>query len=114
MKLAYFHVLLKYYNTKMVTPKMIQNEFRDTLEEYDTFKQVFEKHFMKIEGGKVHKDVLTARFECEGIKGWRKVLGEMKRMGIKYNKGVRVKDCNGRGAFMGIRLRDEEEEVEDI
>ncbi len=114
MKLAYFHVLLKYYNPKMITPKMIQNEFRDTLEEYDTFKQVFEKHFMKIEEGKVHKDVLTARFECEGIKGWRKVLGEMKRMGIKYNKSVRVKDCSGRGAFMGIQLRDVEEEVDDI
>jgi len=115
MKLAYFHVLLKYYNNKMIIPKSIQNAFKETLEEYDTSKQIFEKYFEKSKGHRVHKDIVISRFEADGMKGWRNILCEMKRMGIKYNKSMRVKDCNGRGAFEDIQLRDiDDEDVDDI
>lgn len=117
MKLAYFHVLLKYYNPQFKIPAAIQNEFRNTLDEYDIGRQVFDKYFiMDTVSASVHKDIVVQKFESENIKGWRKILTEMKRFGICYNKNKRGDNDGVRGAFMGIKLRntDEEEEVEDI
>ena len=114
MKLAYFHVLLKYYNNKINIPQSIKNAFKETLEEYDIPKQVFEKYFEKDTYGRTHKDDVTTRFDAEGIKGWRTILNEMKRMGYKYDKSLRIKGFSGRGVFTGFKLRDEEEDVTDI
>ncbi len=116
MKLAYFHVMLKYYNPTMKINASIKNAFKETLEEYDIPKQVFEKYFEKdtYSRSRTHKDDVTTRFEAEGIKDWRTILNEMKRMGYKYDKNLRVQGHSGRGVFIGLKLKDEEEDVDDI
>ena len=115
MKLAYFHVLLKYYNPSMKAPKSIQDAFKETLLEYDSSKQILEKYFIEDKMGRVHKDVVKKIFEGEGMKSWRAILSEMKRMGIEYKRQGRIKGFQGQGVFVGLKQLDmEDEECNDI
>ena len=115
MKLAYFHVLLDYYdyNKKLTIPQKIVNNFKDTLQEYDEFSHIFDNNFTKCEGSQVSRTEFISKIKEVYKKPWGAILSESKRIGIKYASqkyGGQFK--KSKGCFINIKMNDDEIEEE--
>jgi len=110
MKLAYFQVLVDNFK-QIKIPKALRDNFKQSLDEGDNFKNVFEDCFEIIdEENRVAKSVVMAVMAEKGYKNWREILAEMKRLGCEYSDQKKV---NGKkGCFLNIReiMEDEDED----
>ena len=110
---AYFHLLLEHID-KVYIPKSAKELFKETASEYDTFTNTLEEKYeiTKNENDYVSKNDLASHFELKHIK-FDKVLFEIKRIGLKYDRQKRTKDKDGntqKGIIYGIKEKDDEEE----
>ena len=108
-KNAYLHLLLpfivKFFNKKFIIPENIKNKFVETAEDYDTFKNIIDKYFTVTddEEDRIHKTeyIEIIRDEMEKNVSWKYILSETKRIGLNYNRGLRI---NGlQGVILGIK-----------
>ena len=102
MKLAFFHYLLGYYKP-LVVPQKIKNNFKNVLEDNDNFKSTFDLIYEITDDreDKIGKQEVINDMSAHGVKGWNYILQEFKRLGIEYNRKMKV---NYRlGGFHGIR-----------
>ena len=92
---AYFHLLLEHID-KVYIPKSAKELFKETASEYDTFTNTLEEKYeiTKNENDYVSKNDLASHFELKHIK-FDKVLFEIKRIGLKYDRQKRTKDKDG-------------------
>ena len=109
-KNGYIHILLpyviKFFNKEFNIPKHIQNKFVETIEEYDSFKNIINKYFIITENkeDKIHKDeyIEIIRAESERNITWVYILSETKRIGLVYNKDYKIDKI--KGVILGIKL----------
>ena len=108
-KNAYLHLLLpfvvKFFNKEFIIPENIKNKFVETTEEYDTFKNIIDKYFTITddEEDRIHKNeyIEIIRGEMEKNVSWKYILSETKRIGLNYNRQMRI---NGlQGVILGIK-----------
>ena len=102
---AYFHLLLEHIDSVYV-PKIAKELFKETASEYDTFTNTLEEKYeiTKNENDYVTKNDLACHFELKHIK-FEKVLNEIKRIGLKYDRQKRCKDKEGntqKGVIYGL------------
>jgi len=118
-KNAYFHLLLEYYDNDDFIPHENENNFKDIVEQYDTFKMACENVF-EITGddydrvGKIQ--ALDAFNSMSGLHkmSWSKFLSEMKRIEVEYDRTKRDKDSN-KGVFLGIKIIDiDDDEIDEL
>ena len=112
---AYFHLLLEHIDNVYV-PKSAKELFKETASEYDTFTNTLEEKYeiTKNENDYVTKNDLASHFELKHIK-FEKVLNEIKRIGLKYDRQKRTKDKNGnaqKGIIYGLKEKDDDDEEE--
>jgi len=110
---AYFHLLLEHIDSVDV-PKIAKELFKETASEYDTFTNTLEEKYeiTKNEKDYVTKNDLACHFELKHIK-FEKVLNEIKRIGLKYDRTKRCKDKEGntqRGVIYGLKEKDDKDE----
>ena len=77
----------------------------ETAEEYDTFKNIIDKYFTITddEEDRIHKSeyIEIIRSEMEKNVSWKYILSETKRIGLNYNRQMRI---NGlQGVILGIK-----------
>jgi hypothetical protein len=108
-KNAYLHLLLpfvvKFFKKEFIIPENIKNKFVETAEEYDTFKNIIDKYFTITddEEDRIHKSeyIEIIRGEMEKNVSWKYILSETKRIGLIYNRQMRI---NGlQGVILGIK-----------
>lgn len=111
MKLAYFHVLIDNYKP-LVIPSSLRENFKQSLDEGDNFKNVFDDMFEITEDeNRISKSVIQSRLSDKGLKNWRENLAELKRLGCIYSDQKKV---NGKkGCFLNVREISENDEEED-
>jgi hypothetical protein len=110
MKNAYLKLLLDNYELNFDIPEKNEKEFLTISEEYDEFKPVLYKDYLftKDKNDCVSKKDIIDLFENKY--SWKYILGEMKTIGIEYN---RLKMIDGeRGFFIGLKKIETEEEEE--
>jgi hypothetical protein len=103
---AYFHLLLEHIDNVYV-PKIAKELFKETASEYDTFTNTLEEKYeiTKNENDYVAKSDLVSHFELKHIK-FEKVLNEIKRIGLIYDRQKRCKDSEGnsqKGVIYGLK-----------
>ena len=99
---AYFHLLLEYIDDLYI-PESSKELFNEIAGDYDVFTNTLTEQYIitKKEEDKVSKEDLTSYFELKSIK-WEKVLPELKRLGLKYD---RRKMINGKqGIIYGLQM----------
>ena len=103
---AYFHLLLEYIDDLYI-PESSKELFNEIAGDYDVFTNTLTEQYIitKKEEDKVSKEDLTSYFELKSIK-WEKVLPELKRLGLKYD---RRKMINGKqGIIYGLQIMETE------
>jgi phage/plasmid-associated DNA primase len=92
---AYFHLLLEHID-KVYIPKSAKELFKETASEYDTFTNTLEEKYeiTKNENDYVTKEDIASHFELKHIK-FDKVLFEIKRLGLKYDRRKAVNKKQG-------------------
>lgn len=110
---AYFHLLLEHIDNVYV-PKIAKELFKETASEYDIFTNTLEEKYeiTKNENDYVAKSDLVSHFELKHIK-FEKVLNEIKRIGLIYDRQKRCKDSEGnsqKGIIYGLKEKDDKEE----
>ena len=118
-KNAYFHLLLEYYNSNDFIPTENENNFKDIVEQYDTFKMGCEKvfEFTHDQDDRLGKIEALKAFNFDsGYKkmSWSKFLSEMKRIEVEYDR-TKSKD-NLKGVFLGIKKKDikDDDEISNV
>ena len=109
-KNGYIHLLLpyviKFFKGEFSIPTHIQNKFVETIEEYDTFKNIINKYFIITdnEEDRIHKDeyIEIIRGESDKNLSWSYILSETKRVGLNYNKDYKIN--KNKGVILGIKL----------
>jgi hypothetical protein len=113
-KNAYFKLLLQYYTTDTFIPKENEELFKNIALDQDSFKLYFDEIFEITHdmNDMVHKnqalEVFNNRVGSKSRRNWASFLGEMKRLDIEYDR--RKADKLKRGYFIGIKLKEEEED----
>ena len=115
-KNAYLHILLSNFSLNPFIPKLNEQLFKDITDEYDTFKETFDKCF-ELTGNKediIHKEEIEDNLRMYDSKlNIRTIRQELKKLGITYD---RQKYKNGKkGYFLGIKKNNEiDSDTEDI
>lgn len=109
MKLAYFHVLIDNFG-ELKIPKSLRDNFKQSLDEADNFKNAFEDIFEITDEENLMSKYTIINELSKNKYDWRFILAEMKRLGCIYNN---QKKLNGRrGVFTNVKKIEEVEYIE--
>ncbi len=109
---AYLWMLLphvvRYYQEGLVVPQFAVQQFKDVVDQYDAFQTaLYEMCEEGTEEDRVCKDDLVEALKTKmgGATKWeRHVLPELKRLGLKYERGLHAKERFGIGTKRGVIL----------
>tara|TARA_R110002073_G_scaffold28172_1_gene89742 strand:+ start:115 stop:2355 length:2241 start_codon:yes stop_codon:yes gene_type:complete len=103
-KNAYLHILLSNFSLNPFIPKLNEQLFKDITDEYDTFKETFDKCFEITENKEdiIYKETIEDNLRTYDNKlNNRTIRQELKKLGITYDR-LKYKN-NKRGYFLGIK-----------
>ncbi len=117
-KRAYVWVLLpyiaQYYSVGVLIPPSARSRFNDVAEEYDEFKNaLLDVCDQGLETDRIFKDDLVRVIQEKLGKHFtfNHILPELKRLGFRFDKGLRVQSISGsqsnRGAVLGLKWNTE-------
>jgi len=124
IKLAVFDIFLneciKWYNENEITPPKEFKECKDELiQENDCFNSFIDYHLeiTNNPADKVHKETLRKlfieQFPNRKHITTQQLISSLKDHNLKYNYNVRCKETKLKGCFIGVKLKDKEEFIND-
>lgn len=103
--------LIRYLESGLVVPPVLENAFKNMVEEFDSLKTWLEDNIEECDADdieaneRVSKKELLHKIECAGFKnGWKTILPRMKQLGFEYENRLNcgMKDKKQiRGGFSG-------------
>ena len=97
---------VKYYREGLLVPASLRNSIKEVMEENDKVKNFIDNYYISFPGGNVHKDELLKTFNVATSSNvsWPYLLGEVKRLGIEYDRMTRVRNSS-KGCVIGLRYK---------